>query len=86
MEGPARRRFRRLVREADRERKKQDGQDGQDTPRGPAIHGDIKGPGRRLYNGYDHGLGCEVHGRSDRRRKMVEIGLKHWGERLVEAG
>lgn len=45
-------------------------------PRAAAVHGDNKGAGRRLYNGFDFGLGEYIHGRSDRRRCMAEAGLR----------
>jgi hypothetical protein len=42
----------------------------------PAVHGDNKGAGRRLYRGFDYGLGCRVEGRADRRRTMQALGLR----------
>ena len=47
--------------------------------RAPAVHGDIKGMGRRLYRGFDVGLGREIHGKAHRRQVMAELGK-------VEAG
>jgi hypothetical protein len=42
----------------------------------PAIHGDNKGPQRRMYHGFDYGLGREIHGRADRKRAMAELGVE----------
>lgn len=47
--------------------------------RGPAVHGDNKGPGRRLYQGFDFGLGVYVHGKAHKRAEMQRLGV-------VEAG
>ncbi len=41
-----------------------------------AVHGDNKGAGRRLYRGFDWGLGAHVEGRSDRKQLMKEKGLR----------
>ena len=37
---------------------------------GAAVHGDNKGAGRRLYRGFDWGLGRHIDGKGDRRRAM----------------
>jgi hypothetical protein len=42
----------------------------------PAVHGDRKGAGRRLYRGFDFGLGRMIEGRADRRRAMEELHLQ----------
>lgn len=43
--------------------------------RAPAVHGDIKGMGRRLYNGFNPGLGVYTHGRSHTRSVEKAMGL-----------
>lgn len=48
------------------------------TPRAaaPAVHGDCKGPGRRLYRGFDYGLGQRIEGRTHRREVMRQLGVR----------
>jgi len=44
--------------------------------RGAAVHGDNKGMGRRMYRGFDWGLGRQIDGKGDRRRAMEAARLK----------
>lgn len=53
------------------------GEDEVEPTRAPAIHGENKGAGRRMYGSphqgkIDWGLRCRVYGRSDRNRKMAK--------------
>jgi hypothetical protein len=41
-----------------------------------AVHGDNKGAGRRLYRGFDWGLGRHIDGKGDRRRAMDAAQLR----------
>ena len=45
-------------------------------PQAAAVHGDCKGTGRRLYRGFDWGLGRQIDGKGDRRRAMDAAQLK----------
>lgn len=45
-------------------------------PMAAAVHGDCKGAGRRLYRGFDWGLGKQIDGKGDRRRAMEAARLK----------
>lgn len=47
--------------------------------RAPAVHGDCKGMGRRLYRGFDYGLGVRVEGRAHRREVMKRMGVEATG-------
>jgi hypothetical protein len=71
--------FRRAVAEQNQRKKEELSQVRDGSKAAPAILGDNKGPGRRLYRGFDFGLGKVIHGRSDRRESMKAQGL-------VEAG
>jgi len=64
--------FRKAKEEQDR--KKAEGQ--AQTAKSAAVHGDNKGAGRRMYRGFDWGLGRHIEGRSDRRQAMQELGLR----------
>ena len=46
------------------------------APLPAAVHGDNKRAGRRLYNGFDWGLGATVQGRSHHKRLMAERNLR----------
>jgi hypothetical protein len=67
--------FRRAAREQ-AEARKAEAREVAERPQAAAVHGDNKGTGRRMYHGFDWGLGCQIDGKGDRRRKMDAAGLK----------
>lgn len=59
------------------EQKRRKGGNSGAEPMVAAVHGDNKGAGRRLYKGFNWGLGAYVESRSEEKRLMKQAGLQH---------